>query len=235
MTMSNFVVGKNWTDKDSKVRRFRELYEKNDFIEAYSQHTDLRMKDDPKWAIGRGDEWESHGLLQLEFLKAQGLLPTHRMLDVGCGPGRAARRIVPYLEEGNYWGVDISGECLKHAAALSESEGWASKNPTFKMSPDLSFDSPRQFDFIWAHSVFTHLPEEQISKMLENMQRILAVDGKFLFTYKLGIEPERTGLKQFKYPHSFFLRRAEIVNMKFCSLQTVWPASQRTGLMKRTA
>lgn len=235
MSMHNFVVGQNWTDKDSKVQRFRELYEKNDFITAYSQHTDLRMKDDPKWAIGRGDEWESHGLLQLEFLQSQGLLPTHKMLDVGCGPGRAARRIVPYLDIGHYWGVDISGECLKYATVLSESEGWACRKPTFQMNANLDFDSVLRFDFIWAHSVFTHLPEEQISKMLENIQRILAVGGKFLFTYKLGKEPERTGLKQFKYSHSFFQRVAEIVNMKFKPLPTIWPASQRTGLIERAA
>lgn len=231
--MEKFAVDPSWTDKDSKVARFRELYEQNDFLAAYSKHTDLRMQADPKWAIGRGDEWESHGILQLEFLKRQGMLPSDRLLDVGCGPGRAARRFVPYLDTSRYVGVDISRECLKHAEHLSIDEGWDSKLPKFLQNGDLDlFDT---FDFIWAHSVFTHLPEEQVHKMLGNVARLLAVKGRFLFTYKRTPVPVRTGLKQFGYPWAFFEVAASRLGLIAKPLDFLWPASQRTGMMTRSA
>jgi SAM-dependent methyltransferase len=235
--MEKFSVDPAWSDKDSKVDKFRELYEHNDFLTAYAKHTDLRMQADPKWAIGRGDEWESHGLLQLEFLKSQGLMPEHRLLDVGCGPGRAARRLVPYLQPSRYVGIDISSECLTHASDLSVTEGWSNKWPIFMQNGDLDILTPEsdRFDFIWAHSVFTHLPEEQIHVMVGNAANIMSVGGKFLFTYKRALVPQRTGLKQFSYPMKFFEVAAKRHGLVTKSLDFVWPASQRTGLIMRTA
>ena len=85
-------------DKDSKQERFRSLYENNDFLTAYSQHTDLRVEDNPIGAIGRADEWESHGILQLEFLMDIGMKPEHKLQDsVGfplVGPANRAYRLV---------------------------------------------------------------------------------------------------------------------------------------------
>lgn len=240
--MEKFVVDPAWTDKDSRVEKFRELYEHNDFLTAYSMHTDLRMKADPKWAIGRGDEWESHGLLQLEFLIERGMKSHHKLLDVGCGPGRAARRFVPYLNPGKYWGCDISPECLAHASALAVAEGWDSKRPVFIKNGDLDLipaDVPEDdrggapFDYVFGHSVFTHLPEEQIDKMVSNAAKLLAVGGQLLFTYKRGDSAERTGLKQFRYSDATFQKIAESHGLKFQALPKVWPASQRTGLITR--
>lgn len=235
--MEKFEVDPHWTDKDSRVPKFRELYERNDFLTAYSRHTDLRMQVDPKWAIGRGDEWESHGALQLDFLKRQGLLPEHRLLDVGCGPGRAARRFVPYLQPNRYVGCDISRECLKYAEHLSMDEGWSSKGPIFIENGDLDLLTPESetFDFIWAHSVFTHLPEEQIYKMVGNAAKIMSAGAKFLFTYKRCAVPTRTGLKQWCYPFAFFEVAAKRHRLTAKALDFVWPASQRTGLITRAA
>lgn len=235
--MGKFAVDPAWTDKDSRVEKFRELYEHNEFLDAYAKHTDLRMQADPHWAIGRGDEWESHGLLQLEFLRNNGLLPEHRLLDIGCGPGRAARRFVPYLQPNRYVGCDISSECLAYATELSVAEGWASKWPIFMQNGDLDLLTPESepFDFLIAHSVFTHLPEEQVYKMIGNAGKILAPNGKFFFTYKRSTVPMRTGLKQFAFPFKFFEVAAKRHGLTAKPLEFVWPASQRTGLITRAA
>jgi SAM-dependent methyltransferase len=232
--MENFTVDPAWSDKDSKVEKFRELYERNDFLTAYAAHTDLRMQADPKWAIGRGDEWESHGIMQRDFLIEQGMKPHHRLLDVGCGPGRGARRFVPYLLSAKYTGVDISQKCLEHANALADSEGWGERLPMFLRSGDLYLPGP-PYDFIWAHSVFTHLPAAQIAKMIGNVARLLADSGKFLFTYKQWVKAERTGLKQFRYPPATFEIIAKSHGLKFEELPKIWPASQRTGMITRAA
>lgn len=220
-------------DKDSKKARFRDLYLESDFLRAYAKHTDLRVQDDPQWAIGRGDEWESHGLEQLAFLQSEGLKPTHKLLDVGCGVGRAARRFVPYLDPGNYMGVDISTGALDYARELSVKEGWAARQPSFLMNAHL--DLLMEFDFIWAHSVFTHLPAQQIERMIGNAAPMLPVGGKFLFTYKRADTPTRSGLKQFQYPLSFFASIAMANGMRCEELSKLFPAHQRTVRLTRTA
>jgi len=225
LKITDAIVAK-MNDKDSKKPRFRELYEKHDFLEAYSRHTDLRVKDNPKGAIGREDEWESHGKLQLKFLMDEGMRPHHRLLDVGCGVGRASRRFVPYLNDSNYVGVDISPAALEHARGLATMEGWDKKSPTFLINGDLNLDGP--FDFIWAHSVFTHLPPQQIAIMIANAATLLPVGGKFCFTFKHADKPQRSGVKQFQMPPSFFADCAKPHGFKCEALSLVWPAHQRT-------
>lgn len=213
-------------DKDSKQERFRSLYEKREFIDAYAEHTNLRMADNPKGSIGREDEWESHGKLQLEFLIAQGMKSSHFLLDVGCGPGRAARRFVPYLDAYHYQGIDISAETIAYARKLAVTEGWDSKGPAFTVNADITINST--FDFIWAHSVFTHLPPQQIEVMIENASKRLTPDGKFLFTYKFADAPQRSGLKQFQYPSAFFIQIGRKYGLRGYALPDIWPAHQLT-------
>ena len=216
-------------DKDSKKERFRSLYEEHDFLTAYSKHTDLRVDDNPRGAIGREDEWNSHGLMQLDFLVELGMDPEHSLLDVGCGVGRAARRFVKYLEPGNYTGIDISEKALKYAVELSKSEGWADRKPTFLINSDLDLDE--KFDFLWAHSVFTHLPDWQIEKMIGNASMI--VRRKFAFTYKFAEKPHRSGLKQMQYPPSYFGEIAHNVGLSMEDHPKRWPAGQRTIVLTK--
>ena len=216
-------------DKDSKKERFRDLYEKYDFLTAYSKHTDLRVDDNPRGAIGREDEWISHGVLQWYFLMDMGMKPEHRLLDIGCGVGRASRVFVPYLQPGNYTGIDISKKALRYAVELAQTEGWANREPTFRLNSDADLD--QEFDFAWAHSVFTHLPDWQIEKMIHNVAKI--VRYKFAFTYKFANQPQRSGLKQFQYSVSFFKSVAESVGFSTEDHPKRWPAGQRTIVLTK--
>lgn len=221
----NQEVLDSFNDKASKEPETVELYEKHDYITAYGLHTDNRVDADPIWAIGRGDEWDSHGELQRNFLMSIGLRPEHKLLDIGCGVGRAARKLVPYLDPGNYTGCDISHKALNYAINLSTEEGWAKRNPRFVYNSDLDF--AERFDFLWAHSVLTHLPEQQIDKMMRNVSRIMK--GAFAFTYKLApCRARRTGLKQFSYSKEFFFDLVEAHGLLAIHLDMRWPAGQRT-------
>lgn len=213
-------------DKASTRPEELAIYERAEgYIEAYSKHTDYRVKNHgPHRAIG--GQWEEHGPMQLEFLQSMGLTPESKLLDFGCGTGRFARHAVPFLNSGNYMGVDISGAAIAHAVHLSEDEGWAEKNPAFLRGDGTLSGLRGPFDLVWAHSVFTHLPEELIQKVIEGFARLEA--PQFLFTYKLSDTPMRTGLKQFSYPPEFFMGLAKKYNLRAETLDNRWPAKQRT-------
>lgn len=222
----------NFRDKASLDPRLVELYAENDYLIAYAKHTDLRVQDNPQGAIGRVDEWESHGDLQRDFLIEHGMTPKSRVLDIGCGVGRAARKLVPYLDAGNYVGVDISPAALDYARTLSEKEGWAERKPRFELIEGTSVGVEGLFDIVWAHSVFTHLPEWAISQMVASIREVLAPKGVFLFTYKETPKPNRSGLKQFQYPITLLQDIAKRHGLNAKKLEMVFPASQRTARMK---
>ena len=232
LTITPQIV-KGFADKDSKVERFRSLYEKHDFLTAYAKHTDMRVADNPKGAIGREDEWESHAAKQLAFLIGEGLRRDTWLLDIGCGVGRFARKVVPYLDEHCYTGVDISAAALEHALKLSEEEGWSAKRPRWILNGDLDF--PGTYGMAWLHSVWTHLPPQQIELMVKNAAKLLPCGAKLLFTYKSSTQIRRTGLKQFCYVPSYFAAVASRHGFKSEPLSFVFPAHQSTMRLTRIA
>src|SRR5260370_20885197 len=54
-----------------------------------------------------GGLWDEIGQLQIDFLVSQGLMPHHRLLDIGCGSLRGGAKLVRYLDPGHYAGVDL--------------------------------------------------------------------------------------------------------------------------------
>lgn len=174
------------------------LYREHDFLTAYALHTDKRIRETgAQAAIGGGDNWEIHGDLQRDFLIKRGLRCSHRFLDVGCGTGRLARKIVPHLEEQNYYGVDISESAISAAWALAIKEGWALQEPLF-----IRGDIPLEIgpvDFAWAFSVFIHLPFHICVDVMRRVAAVLKADGQFLFSYAPEPHSWRSGLKQFRH------------------------------------
>jgi len=192
-------------------KRVKTLYEEKEYLEAYSQHTDLRVEADPKSAVG--GKWEEIGQLQFEFLINKGLQSHHKILDIGCGTLRGGRHFIKYLNIGNYSGIDISPKAIAYAIQLVQQEGLSEKNPHLLVSEkkDLKFRefSGETFDYVLAQSVFTHLKPEHIKECFENIGHIMQENSAFYFTYVKGEEYKQTRLEGFCYPFSFFESLAE--------------------------
>jgi SAM-dependent methyltransferase len=62
-----------------------------------------------------GGPW-AKGKYRFEFLVASGLRPEHRLLDLGCGSLRIGVFAIPYLDAGNYFGVESHLFSLEAAA-----------------------------------------------------------------------------------------------------------------------
>jgi SAM-dependent methyltransferase len=217
--------------------QFAQLYEKYDFLEAYARHTDERVAKDPHQAIGGA--WEEIGQLQFDFLKRRGLQPHHRMLDVGCGTLRGGRHAIRHLEPGHYTGMDISPKALEYARELVRKEGLAGKRPRLVLSKrkDLQFRefAGEKFDYMLAQSVFTHLMPEHIQECFAHIGGIMNDRSTFYFTYGHGDEYRQTGLKNFKYPFSFFeeLAARHGFRVEDCSAQYPHPRGQRMVALTR--
>lgn len=207
-----------------------QMYLENDFLTAYAMHTDFRVGLGPKGAIGAEKDWERHGDLQFDFLKSQGLLPSHFLLDVGCGTGRLARKVVPYLERAHYFGLDISTAAVGAAYDLAVQEGWMEKNPHFSCANEFTVEPG--FDFAWAFSVFIHLPHSPCNELMHKVSSNLAPTGKFFFSYVPEKVETRTGLKQFRHTLEFYQGLCYDAGLTF-STAPGWTGEQRIAVARR--
>jgi SAM-dependent methyltransferase len=133
-----------------------------------------------------GRAWGHTGQLQHDFLVAQGLAPTSKLLDVGCGALRAGIVIAKYLEPGGYYGIDVN-ESLIRAAVVHELPlaGLQDRVPVenLRVTDRFECDFGVAFDFAIAQSVFTHLPLNHIRLCLYQLSRVMAPGGRFFATF----------------------------------------------------
>ena len=133
-----------------------------------------------------GGRWDETGIIQMQMLLAEGLKPQHRLLDVGCGPLRTGCRLVPYLNPGNYWGTDLSGDLMRQGYRQELTEGDRARLPRSQLVEDRDFSFPGipdTFDYLLCFAVFTHLPLNHLRRCLHNLAPHMAKGGRFFATY----------------------------------------------------
>lgn len=154
----------------------------------------------PEQAVGSSshDRWLALGKMQYDYLLGHGLLPSHRLLEIGCGNLRAGWRFIDYLEPGHYYGIDISPDILFAAQNVLQRHGLQHKLPHLTPVRNLSFSFlPRgHFDVVHAHSVFSHSPIEVIDECLSHVGAILTPGGFFDFTFDRTTGPEHQVLRE---------------------------------------
>jgi SAM-dependent methyltransferase len=131
-----------------------------------------------------GGLWDEVGALQFEFLRARGLLPRHRLLDVGCGALRGGIHFVRFLDAGRYHGIDINASLLEAGRGELADAGLGDRD--VRLLVDDRFAVSRfatQFDVAIAISVLTHLPANQIVRCLVEVGHVLAPGARFYATY----------------------------------------------------
>lgn len=151
------------------------------FADFYSAGMDRVANQNPENATGRPEQKR----FQLDYLVSQGLEPKHSLLDFGCGAGSAAVHFVGHLNPERYVGADISAQCLEVARQRMHEHELDEKRATF-VHLDAGSTEPlvgRKFDFIWAQSVLTHMPPDDIVRMLERLFPLMHGESKFFATF----------------------------------------------------
>ena len=121
-----------------------------------------------------GGLWDEIGALQFEFLKGRGLIPSHRLADVGCGALRGGVHFIRYLEPGRYHGLDVNASLLEAGRRELAAAGLADRAP--ELIADGGFALSRfgvDFDVALAVSLFTHLPMNHIVRCLAETRAVL--------------------------------------------------------------
>lgn len=114
------------------------------------------------------------GKLQFEYMIGQGLDPSHKMLDIGCGWLRGGIRFIGYLNRGNYYGIDKNEQYITQGLQAVRQNGLAEKRVNIMVNDVFQFDRfSAKFDFALAQSVFTHIDIVDILLCLNNAVKVL--------------------------------------------------------------
>jgi len=137
-----------------------------------------------------GGLWEEIGKLQFDFLVKNGLKSSDVFLDIACGSLRAGVHLIPYLETGNYLGIDKEMSLidlgLKNELSV---EMINSKTPEFVISDKFEFNKFSKVpNFAIAQSLFTHLPPPLINLCFQELKNHFDLKGIFYATYFLTDE-----------------------------------------------
>ncbi|MFO8086096.1 MAG: class I SAM-dependent methyltransferase [Desulfobacterales bacterium] len=131
-----------------------------------------------------GGLWEELGKLQYDFLIEQGLKPFHKLLDIGCGCLRGGLHYINYLEEENYYGLDVNNSLIQAGILEIKEAGLEHKHPRLLVDDQFRLDKFNQnFDFMVSVSLFTHLSMNIIIRCLSEAQKHLKPGGVYFSTF----------------------------------------------------
>lgn len=131
-----------------------------------------------------GGLWEELGQLQYNFLTEQGLKPFHKLLDIGCGCLRGGLHYIKYLEEGNYYGLDVNNSLIQAGILEIKEAGLEDKHPRLLVDDQFRLEKFNEnFDFMVSVSLFTHLPMNIIIRCLSEVKKHLKPSGVYFSTF----------------------------------------------------
>lgn len=196
------------------MRTRRRVYGLRSFIPG------MRLRHQLESLVGPLGFWDQLQRYQLELLLANGLQPTHSLLDIGCGPLQGGVAFIRYLESSQYVGVDIDPVRGSAAHMQVARHGLSSKNPTLLISSNFGDEElgARKFDFFWASQILYYFDNEKLASLLAFIRKRLNRNGKFLGDIYGSRHYE------FKYPES---------NVVLHSVETIQRLAKVQGLRAR--
>ena len=167
-------------DGSKKERRNAEEVETEYFNRYVSYWEKLKGRMDEKAAFEAavGGDFLAVGKLELAVLKKFGLTTQSSVVDAGCGSGRLAAQLAPFLEIG-YLGTDVVPALLDYARKLVDRPDWR-----FEKTDGIAIPSADDSaDFITFFSVFTHITHEDCYRYLKEAKRVIRPGGKILVSF----------------------------------------------------
>jgi SAM-dependent methyltransferase len=135
-----------------------------------------------------GGLWEEMGALQLTLLQEHGLAPSSTVLDIGCGSLRGGRKVIAFLDPGNYWGTEIAERLLDAGRSCIKEDGLSHKAPHLLHVHDFNFRelAGRKFDFVLIFGVFTDVPPNAVRECFSGLLELMHGKSVGLATFGLS-------------------------------------------------
>ena len=151
----------------------------------------LRPGDDHYRAfVGPPEDYDRVAAMAFNLLTSIGLRQYHRVLDIGCGSLRIGRLLIPYLDKGNYVGIEPN-RWLVTDGILNEvgRDLIRIKSPRFLYRASLEgWRDNLGLDYALAQSIFSHCALPLVRDWLSQLSVHLRDEGALLATFCCGPE-----------------------------------------------
>ncbi len=162
--------------------------------------------------VGPMDRYDFMGATQFRLATTLGLRAHHKLLDFGCGSLRAGKLFIPYLERGNYFGLEPEKWLIEEGLKYELGAQIVSvKAPSFMHNDDFSIGFSEKFDYIVAQSIFTHTDEALARRGLKSIAGSLKDSGIAIVTFLEG--PDIKARSSWVYPENLFYSVGKISEM----------------------
>ncbi|CAA6823240.1 MAG: Unknown protein [uncultured Thiotrichaceae bacterium] len=160
---------------------------------AKNAQTEATLPDGYDWEsyrayVGPPEEYDVFSAMVFNLLTSLGLRQHHRILDIGCGSLRLGRLFMPYLNPGNYYGVEPNQWLVE--AGIQHETGQdliQIKKPVFCFADSMAeFTQPLALNYAVAQSIFSHCGNDLLENWLSEIAFHLQDDGALLATFLLG-------------------------------------------------
>jgi len=135
--------------------------------------------------VGPPEDYDLIAAMTFNLLTTLGLRQQHSLLDIGCGSLRLGRLLIPYLNAGNYTGIEpnrwLVDEGMQRETGLDQIR---IKQPKFYFESLASaLPSNALFDFAVAQSVFSHCGPDFLEQWLRGIAKHLKDSGALAATF----------------------------------------------------
>ena len=171
--------------------------------------------------MGFRHQWDEHRRFQLQQIKAEGLLPGSRVLEIGCGPLTLGIPLIEFLNRGNYTGIDVRPTVLNIAHAQLSKANLADKNPQLLFSDSFGKQEldDESFDIVWSFSVLYHLTDELLDACFKQVARRMRKTGVYIAN--INVEMQSSTWLEFPFNQrdvSFYGQAAKRHGLKMTQL-----------------
>lgn len=170
----------------------------------YSAGTGLGLKpgdEHYRAYVGPPEDYDLISAMVFNLLTCCGLRQHHRVLDIGCGSLRVGRLLIPYLNPGNYVGVEPNKWLVDDGIINEVGEDLIrKKEPLFSINSSLSeFSASLNLDYAIAQSIFSHCSKNLIRDWLKQASSHLKDSGALFATFLVADE-DYSGDEGWIYP-----------------------------------
>lgn len=134
--------------------------------------------------VGPPERYDLIAAMTFNLLTTLGLREYHKVLDIGCGSLRIGRLLIPYLDSGNYTGIEPNQWLVEDGIEHEIGKDLLRiKSPKLVFSQDAKTLSDDDYDFAFAQSIFSHCGMDLITQWLGDVYTHLKQEGVFLATF----------------------------------------------------
>lgn len=204
---------------DRQFRKWKRASPVGTFAEFYSHRIERKIRAGKYhktlgargWQPGHGPGLEfdrrsfaTRGLENWAQILSFGLRPEMRCVDYGCGSLRLGQHAMRYLDDGNYWGIDVTDVFITEGMKLIDPELIAKRNPRFGTINHNLLAEVREWkpEFIFANAVLVHVPPRELQLFFKRLDSIMTAESKAVIIYIASYRTMRLKPMNWAYPEA---------------------------------